>query len=255
MLDPLKFQMDHHIADLKPDGSCEPIKASRTIFGKGRGRKLSDSRKLENLYLVSVGIRPSSMFHPESIEEMLIVHDIAEKLGLGMVVRKCGALVYKVFLFGRAKEELAFRIPDLYETMGFREFIIAQITIANLTGKFLEYPKCCVDSFIDHLMQAIDQDQEAHDQLRQDRHPDHSAFFAERFVPCSVRCRYAVAEGERILGGLRQLAPDLAELYLKLRKEHMEDVRSGRILSEKAVRNRSLSMQVPTKGGGGNDRN
>ncbi|MBN1538768.1 MAG: DUF483 domain-containing protein [Candidatus Thermoplasmatota archaeon] len=254
-MDPLEFQLDHHSADLGPGKQLAPVRARNMIFRTGKGVKLSSSRRLENIYLVAVGIRPSSMFHPESIEEMLAVHDLARKLGLGMVVRKCGTLVYKVFLFGREKEELAFRIPDLYETMGFKEFIVAQITIANLTGKFLDYPKCCVESFIDHLMHATDQDQEAHDRLILDRNPDPGAFFVERFVPCNIGCMYAIAEGERILGGLRRLEPELAEIYLKLRTEHMEDFRSGRILREKAARDKLLSVPFPEPGWRGEDGN
>ena len=184
MLDPLKFQLDHHLADLRPKGKKSIRSAKEIIFDPDMKGKLSSSRKLENLFLVATGIRDSSMFHPSSIEEMIIVHDLAKKLGLGLVIRKCGTLVYKVFIFGREKENLAFRIPDLYETMGFQEFIVAQITMANLTGQFLDFPSCCVDSFIEHLMQGTDQDLEAHEELRQERSPDPRAYFVERYSGC-----------------------------------------------------------------------
>ncbi|MGA1819460.1 MAG: DUF483 domain-containing protein [Thermoplasmatota archaeon] len=242
MLDPLKFQLDHHIADLKPGRRPGPMKAKEIIFDEGMKGRLSSSRKLENLYLVTAGVRTSSMFHPESIEEMLLVHELAEKLGLGMVIRKCGALVFKVFIFTREKSELAFRIPDLYEAMGFQEFIVAQITIANLTGRFLEFPSCCVDSFIKHLMDGTDQDMEAHEELRQERSPDPRAYFVEKFVPCSVKCTLAIAEGGRIMDRLRVLDPELANLYMKLQFRHMEDVRLGRIVREKAERDEMMTL-------------
>jgi hypothetical protein len=245
MLDPLKFQMDHHMADLRPKGDVTPSRVEKVIFDKGAGKGLSRARKLENLYLVAVGIRSSSMFHPESIEEMLRVHGVASALGLGMVIRKCGTLVYKTFLFNEEKQDLAFKVPDLYEKMGFQEFIVAQITIANLTGKFLDYPSCCVESFVKHLMQGTDQDLEAHEALRQDKMPDPRAYFVERFVPCNVHCNRAIAEGAHIEDRLKDLSGDLSDLYVKLRFRHMEDVRLGRIVREK--RERDELMALPMK--------
>jgi len=245
VLDPLKFQLDHHIADLRPGKRPAPSEAKEMIFDVGMKGRLSSSRKLENLYLVAAGVRPSSMFHPDSIEEMLTVHELAEKLGLGMVIRKCGTLVYKVFIFTREKSDLALRIPDLYESMGFQEFIVAQITIANLTGHFLDFPSCCVEDFVKHLMQGTDQDLEAHEELRQERSPDPSAYFVERFVPCSVKCPRAIAQGGRIQDRLKVLDPELADLYMKLQFRHMEDVRLGRIVKEKAERDELMSL--PTK--------
>lgn len=242
MLDPLKFQLDHHIADLEPKAKLSPRKAKEIVFDAALKGKISSSRKLENLFLVATGIRLSSMFHPESIEEILIVHELAGKMGLGMVVRKCGTLVFKVFIFGREKKSLASRIPDLYETMGFQEFIIAQITMANLTGQFLDFPSCCVESFIGHLMQGTDQDLEAHEELRQERRPDPRAYFMERFVPCTVKCKRAIAEGGRVIDILDRMDPEIHELYMKLQLRHMEDIRLGRILKEKKSRDEQLSL-------------
>ncbi|MBN1389600.1 MAG: DUF483 domain-containing protein [Candidatus Thermoplasmatota archaeon] len=244
MLDPLEFQLDHHIADLNPRKRRDPGNAKEFIFSREVKGRLSSSRKLENLYLVAIGIRPSSMFHPESIEEMLLVHEVAQKLGMGVVIRKCGTLVYKVFLFGREKEEMALRIPDLYENMGYREFIVAQITMANLTGQFLEFPSCCVESFVKHLMEGTDQDLAAHEELRRERGPDPRAYFVERFVPCSVKCPRAIEEGGRIRDRLKTMDRELAELYLKLQIGHMEDVRLGRILREKTERDDKLSLPL-----------
>lgn len=213
------------------------MKAERIVFKKPRKVPLGMGRLLENLYLVAVGIRPSSMFHPESIEEIVQVHEIAEELGLGMVVRKCGKQVYKVFLFSEEKKDLAVKIPDLYESMGFNEFILAQITIANLTGVFLDLPECCRKSFVGHLMEGSDQDLEAHEKLRQDRSPDPRAYFVERFVPCDPHCNAAIAEGERIQRELHLMDRELEKRYLQLRREHMEDVKRGSILKEKNRRN------------------
>jgi hypothetical protein len=236
--------MDHHIADLRPAGRRSVKAVKEIVFDPDMKGKLSSSRKLENLFLVATGIRPSSMFHPISIEEMLIVYDLANQLGLGMVIRKCGTLVYKVFVFNEEKERLALKIPDLYETMGFQEFIVAQITIANLTGQFLDLPSCCVESFIGHLMQGTDQDLEAHEELRQERRPDPRAYFVERFVPCNVKCKRAIAEGARIIDTLERMDPEVHELYMKLQLRHMEDVRLGRILKEKKSRDEQLSLPV-----------
>ncbi|MGA1872976.1 MAG: DUF483 domain-containing protein [Thermoplasmatota archaeon] len=244
MLDPLKFQLDHHIADLRPGRKVSSLRAKELIFDIGMKGKLTSSRKLENLYMVVTGIRPSSMFHPSSIEEMLTVHEVADKLGLGLVIRKCGTLVYKAFLFSEEKEDLALKIPDLYESMGFREFIVAQITIANLTGQFLDFPSCCVRSFVDHLMQGTDQDLEAHEELRQERTPDPRVYFVERFVPCSVKCSRAIAEGARVRDRLKAMDTELADLYEKLQFRHMEDVRLGRILKEKADRDEQMALPL-----------
>jgi hypothetical protein len=215
------------------------------VFGPDSQKELSNARKLENLFLVGAGIRPSSMFHPESIEEIIIVHDVAKRLGMGMVVRKCGTLVYKVFLFKKGKEDIASRIPDFYESMGFKQFIVAQITIANLTGQFLDFPECCVNSFVKHLMEGTDQDLEAHEELRQERSPDPRAFFIERFVPCRVKCENAIKEGDRIEKALRKYDKELTDLYVELRFRHMEDVRLGRILKEKKERDEQFSLPVP----------
>ena len=244
MLDPLKFQLDHHLADLHPKDNLSPTKIKEIVFDAALKGKISSSRKLENLFLVSSKIRSSSMFHPVSIEEMLLVHDLAKELGLGMVVRKCGTMVYKVFIFNEDKERIASRIPDLYESMGFQEFIVAQITIANLTGQFLDFPSCCVESFIGHLMGGTDQDLEAHEELRQERSPDPRAFFVERFVPCTVKCKRAIAEGARIIDTLDEMDPEIHELYMKLQLRHMEDVRLGRILKEKKSRDEMFSLPM-----------
>ncbi|MEA3559422.1 MAG: DUF483 domain-containing protein [Candidatus Thermoplasmatota archaeon] len=243
MLDPLEFQMEHRISDLRPRGEVTRRDASRIIFERPRKFTLSSARLLENLYMVATRIRPSSMFHPESIEEIVQVHEIAKELGSGMVVRKCGKQVYKVFLFSRKKEELAFRIPDLYESMGFQEFILAQITIANLTGDLLDFPGCCVRSFVRHLMNGSDQDLEAHDLLRKDRSPDPRAYFVERFVPCGPHCKNAVAEGERVEKGLHVLDRDLEEEYITLRSSHLNDVRNGKIIKEKKRRDELMSLK------------
>jgi Protein of unknown function (DUF483) len=247
VLDPLKFQMDHHLADLRPKGKLSAQKAKEIAFDSTLKGLITSSRKLENLFLVASGIRNSSMFHPADIEEILLVHDLAGKMGLGMVVRKCGTMVYKVFIFNQDKESLAFRIPDLFESMGFQEFIVAQITIANLTGRFLDFPQCCVDSFIGHLMQGTDQDMEAHEELRQERRPDHRAYFVERFVPCTVKCKRAIAEGARIIDILENMDPEIHELYMQLQLRHMEDIRLGRIIKEKKARDEQLTLKPKKK--------
>lgn len=243
MIDPLDFQIDHSMADLRPSGPMSPLRSKRIISDEHRKHRLSDTRLLENLFMVSTGIRSTSMFHPESIEEILQVHEIAGELGIGMVVRKCGIQVYKVFIFSRQKEDLAYKIPDLYESMGFNEFILAQITMANLTGDFLDFPQCCRESFIGHLMEGTDQDQEAHEKLRQDRSPDPRAYFVERFVPCDPHCENAVAEGSRLEKRLHIIDGELGEKYMKLRIQHMNDVRNGVIIKEKRSRDEMLGLK------------
>ncbi|MFW3145556.1 MAG: hypothetical protein ACMUIE_01945 [Thermoplasmatota archaeon] len=242
MLDNLKFQLDHHVADLVPKGGMEAEKAWKVVNNASFSKELSFSRRLENLYFISAGIRNSSMFHPLSIEEILQVRELAGRLGVGFVARKCGTIIFKVFLFDRSKRELASRIPDVYESMGFREFIVAQITIANLTGEFLDYPECCRKWFLDHLMEGTDQDLEAHEALRKERRPDPRAYYLERFVPCSPRCGNAIRMGRRIEEELGRIDPGLLKEYEILRLDHMRDVRNGVILQEKRRRDELRSL-------------
>jgi hypothetical protein len=80
--------------------------------------------------------------------------------------------------------------------------------------------------------------------LRQERSPDPRTYFVERFVPCSVKCKRAIAEGARLIDVLEGKDPELHELYMKLQLRHMEDVRLGRILKEKRRRDEQLSLPL-----------
>lgn len=239
MLDQLRFQMDHHTADLEPGKILPAKKAGKLVMDAVSGGRISMSRAVENLFLVAAGIRGTSMFHPVDVEEILIVHELAEKLGLGMVVRKCGTLVYKVFIFD--SRERIIEIPDIYESMGFRKFIIGQIAIARMSGSILDFPECCVESFVNHLMQGTDQDLAATEALRIEPDPDPDAYFVERFVPCTPGCRKAASIGRKITEDLRRNNPELAGIYGKLKREHLEEIRSGSIVEEKTIRNKQLT--------------
>mgnify|MGYP006285753157 FL=1 len=228
--------MDHRNADLDP-GTKPPVDSWKQILWNGDwSDELSDARILENLFLVGAGIRHSSMFHPMDEDEVLKVRDAAEKIGSGMIVRKAGRRVLKVFIFDDKKREMAESIPDIYEDMGFRDFIIGQITIARMTGYFLDFPPCCVESFVNHLNNATDQDLFATKALREESDPDPDAYFMERFVPCSPRCENAIREGRRITWELNRVDPGLVELYGDLKRDHMKDVADGVILEEKKKR-------------------
>ncbi len=240
MVDEWKFQMDHRSADLKVGSPPEPDEVKRRLFFGPWSKNLSRSRILENLYMVAVGIRPASMFHPLHIREMVEVRRAAESVSLGMVSRKAGTKVFKMLIFSSGRSEMAGSVPDLDESMGHREFIIAQITMANFTGAFLSFPKCCVDSFVGHLMSATDQDAQAMKDLWNTEDPDPAAYFVERFVPCTPLCENAIREGNRIEAELSEMDPDLLLEYLHLREDHMEEVREGRIVEEKDARNAIL---------------
>ena len=236
VLDRIVFNLDHRQGDLRAGKPPPPKKVKEILWGGEYPSKLSEARILENLFLVATGIRNSSMFHPIDEKEILRVNEAAEKIGIGMVVRKAGKRVHKVFLFNGKKEKMAERIPDVYEDMGFRDFIVAQIAIARMTGHFLDYSRCCVESFITHLMDATDQDLAAQEALKGEEDPDPNAYFLERFVPCTPRCERAVEEGRRISDELEKMDPDLAKTYKGLQEDHMKDVLNGVILDEKAER-------------------
>jgi hypothetical protein len=237
-LEPLSFYMDHRKADL-PAGDPPPLnELSQALFDpKKDGVPLS--WRIENVLMVAAGIRGSSMFHPRSERDVLAIRELARACGVGMAVRRAGKRVLKVFLFGELKEEFASSIPDIDESMGDMEFIAAQIGLANMTGHFLDFPQCCTASFVQHLMDCADQDEEAMRMLRAETDPDSRAYFVERFVPCSPRCPAAIAEGRRIEEALRERAPGILQIYGKLRMEHMDDVREGRIIAEKRRRDGS----------------
>ena len=240
MVDEWEFRMDHRSADLKPMSPLGPDEVKRRLFSGPRSKNLSRSRLLENLYMVAVGIRPASMFHPLDIQEMVDVRRAAESVSLGTVARKAGTKVFKMLIFSSDRAEMAISAPDLDESMGRREFIIAQITMANFTGAFLSFPKCCIDSFIGHLMSTTDQDAHAMKDLWKTKDPDPAAYFVERFVPCTPLCENAIREGNRIEAELSEMDPDLLLEYLHLRDDHMEEVREGRIVEEKNARNAIL---------------
>lgn len=228
--------IDHRSADLKPGKVPEPDEVKRILFSGPWIESLSRSRIIENLYLVAAGIRPASMFHPANIEEMVNVNMAARSIGLGLVARKAGERVFKMFIFSKERAEMAAMIPDIDESMGEKEFIVAQITLANFTGAFLGFPKCCVDDFVGHLMRATDQDLVAMERLKAFTDADATAYFVERFVPCSPDCSRALEEGERIEDELSDTDPELLLEYLKLREDHLRDVREGRIVEEKKER-------------------
>ncbi len=89
-------------------------------------------------------------------------------------------------------------------------------------------------------MNATDQDAEATEDLLACDEPDPRAYFFEKFVPCEPMCKNAIAIGERIEHDVSEKDPDILLDYLKIREEHMEEVRSGAILKEKIERNMVL---------------
>jgi hypothetical protein len=97
-------------------------------------------------------------------------------------------------------------------------------------------------------MQGTDQDMEAHEELRQERSPDPRAYFVERFVPCTVKCKRAISEGARMIDILDDIDPEVHELYMKLQMRHMEDVRLGRIIKEKKTRDEQLTLNAKKEG-------
>ena len=234
-MEPIEFYMDHRKADLPAWDPIDVWEMERALISGYKG-KVSLPRRLENLFMVGAGIRGSSMFHPRDEREVLAVRDLAERIGIGMIVRMAGNKVHKVFLFGREKQGSAMSIPDIDESMGDKEFIIAQIGIANFTGHFLEFPDCCRERFVRHLMACTDQDEEAMRMLIAEKDPDPRAYFVERFVPCSPRCPNAISEGRRIEEEIEEKAPRVLPLNRGLRLDHMEEIRSGRILEEKRTR-------------------
>jgi hypothetical protein len=240
MVDFWSIKDNHRSADIAPANRYSLSRVRERLYSGPWVKELSESRLLENLFMVAVGIRSSSMFHPIDENEILQVHQASRRIGCGMIVRKAGKRVHKVFIFGPDKMEMAGSIPDMDESMGEREFIVGQITMANFSGAFLDFPKCCTDSFVRHLMNATDQDKEALNQLNSHPDPDSRAYFVERFVPCNPGCVNAIREGERIEKEMSEKCPELLKDYLFLREEHMEDVRCGRIIDEKRERDRIL---------------
>ncbi len=240
MIDALDVMMDHRIADLEPRKLTTAGKAKEIVWRKPWSEGLEPHFLLEGLYMVASGIRPSSFHHPSSEREIALLNGVAYELGLGMRVRLAGKKVYKVWLAGPKTFDIVRTLPDITEDMGHKEFVTAQIGLANMTGRFLGYPECCVRSFVEHLMAGTDQDLEAMEALKKVKDPDPSAYFVERFVPCRPDCPDAIVEGKRIEGALSKQAPDLLPDYLRLRDEHMEEVRSGAIVREKKARDLSL---------------
>jgi hypothetical protein len=238
-LEPLEFYMDHRKADL-PAGKSPPVSELKAIFTDRQRSDIPLSWRIENVFMVAAGIRRSSMFHPRTEKDVLEVRELARAYGVGYAVRRAGIRVLKVFLFGKEREEKARSIPDIDESMGEREFIAAQIAIANMTGQFLDFPRCCTDSFVKHLMQCTDQDEHAMVMLQGSKESSPRAYFVERFIPCSPVCSAAIEEGLRIEGELNAKAPGILPLYEKLRMDHMEEVRSGRIIAEKKQRDIDL---------------
>jgi len=240
MIDALDVMMDHRIADLEPRKLTTAGKAKEIVWRKPWSEGLEPHFLLEGLYMVASGIRPSSFHHPSSEREIALLNGVAYELGLGMRVRLAGKKVYKVWLSGPMTFDIVRTLPDITEDMGHKEFVTAQIGLANMTGKFLGYPECCVRSFVEHLMAGTDQDLEAMEALKKVKDPDPRAYFVERFVPCSPVCSAAIGEGLRIEGELNAKAPGTLPLYEKLRLDHMEEVRSGRIIAEKKQRDIDL---------------
>ncbi|MCU0799631.1 MAG: DUF483 domain-containing protein [Candidatus Thermoplasmatota archaeon] len=240
MIDALDVMMDHRIADLEPRKHLTAGKAKEIVWKGNWSEGLEPHILLEGLYMVASGIRPSSFHHPSSEREIVLLNGAAKELGLGMRVRLAGKKVYKVWLSGTDAFGMVWTLPDITEDMGPKEFVTAQITMANMTGKFLGYPECCVRSFVEHLMAGTDQDLEAKEALNKFEDPDPRAYFVERFVPCRPDCPEAIREGECIERALSKQAPDMLPDYLRLRDEHMEEVRSGAIIKEKRARDQTL---------------
>ncbi len=240
MLDVIRLIMDHRSADLDPRKYPDAGTARKMAFNGPWSEELPAHLLLEGLFMVATGVRPSSFYHPSSEREIALLNGAARELGLGMRVRLAGSKVHKVWLSGPRNFGLIETLPDITEDIGPREFIAAQIGLANMTGKFLGYPECCVRSFVEHLLAGTDQDLEAMESFKGHPEPDPRAYFVERFVPCRPDCPEAIKEGDRIEQELGRLAPALLPMYRTLRTGHIEEVRSGAVIREKRARDHSL---------------
>lgn len=86
---------------------------------------------------------------------------------------------------------------------------------AELLGKVLGYPACCLDNYVRHLAQGVPYEDGMAAQLAarvaRGEEPDEAVFFAAGFLPCDPGCAAARAVGTGIREALAAWGPELAE--------------------------------------------
>jgi hypothetical protein len=93
-------------------------------------------------------------------------------------------------------------------------------------GRLLEYPLCCVESFVQDRSRQISIEDRASRQIKRLRaygaSPDPYAYPFKDFFPCSPQCTKSKALSEKIFRGLTQALPEAGARYERMLKENCE---------------------------------
>jgi hypothetical protein len=239
------MSVDSYIKDLEIGKTLDPSTAVKSLnFNNG----LSPATQLENFLLLTTGSRDVSMFFINTVDEIVAAENLARQLGLGFKSRpsfipdpKGG---YHIFLrgFTFTNEEKSKELDSLHPTRSPGNEIEASYRFRPMLhksiGDILDYPFCCVKTYVEDASVVIDTDEritiQVADYKRKNKISNPDAFYLEEFLPCRPDCENASAKGRIYEKGLRLKVSDaVANLYGQIKLEHLRNVETEKFLRQK----------------------
>jgi hypothetical protein len=239
------MSVDSYIKDLEIGKTLDPRTAVKSL---NFNNSLSPATQLENFLLLNTGNRDVSMFFINTIDELIAAEALARQLGLGFKSRpsfipdpKGG---YHIFLrgFTFTDEEKSKELDSLHPTKPPGSEIEANYRFRPMLhkkiGDILDYPSCCVKTYVEDTSVVIDPDEritiQVVDYKRKNKISNPDAFYLEEFLPCRPDCENASTKGRAYEKDLRIKVNDaVANLYGQLKLGHLRNVETEKFLRQK----------------------
>ena len=140
----------------------------------------------------------------------------------------------------------AWRYPNISAPVSLRAFPEeSNPAFLRKIGDILGFPACCIDRYIfDRGSAVLSPEVRAANQIIHAESPEEVnkfAYFTKDFFPCQPDCESAVQIGKAMYEKLKDISPELGELYLKHLSDNLELVRRYPEIIEERIR--SLESQ------------
>jgi len=239
------MSVDGYIKDLEIGKSLDPKEAVKSL---NLNSKLNTATQVENFLLLNTGDRDVSMFFINTVDEFIQAEALARQLGLGFKSRPSfipdpnGG--YNIFLrgFTFTNEEKSKELDNLHPSKPPSSEIEANYRFSPMfhkkIGDILDYPPCCVKTYVEDTSLLIDPDErittQVADYKRKNKKPNPDAFYLVEFLPCRPDCENASTIGRAYEKGLKnKVNENVANLYGQLKLEHLRNVETGKFLRQK----------------------
>ncbi len=241
------MKTEDYITEINVKKILNPKKAVKSL-NLSNHHHLSRAILLENFLLMNTQSRNVSMFFINSLDEYKEAESLAKELGIGF--KSCPSFMpdpkggYHIFLRGFTfiDESKPEEIDSLHPSKPPVSVIDAEFRFSPTThkrfGNMLEYPFCCVQTYMKDVFSLIDPDERLYAQVKhykdKNRGMNPNSFYLDEFLPCKPDCEKAAEIGERYENDLAiQINDAVASLYNNVKTEHLKDVESRKMLKNK----------------------